>query len=115
MIWFNKDSVYSKNEFQKLFKQIEKYDRSQFDYEYSKARSTYVSYEKITDLNSSVVLAAFIGYIFSVFPNGELVNAMLPITMILFLGVRSQIYFTLPRLSMKLDIFEAVGKKKWKL
>lgn len=114
MIYFNKDSVYSEKEFQKLYDEISKYDRRKFNYKYSKAKSTFNSFEKITDLQSSVLLASLFGFVSSAYLEGRILNKFLALSLFIFLGIRAEIYFTLPRMSMKIDIYESVGRAKWK-
>ena len=111
---FNKDSVLNQKDYQDLYHEIEQYRREKFDYEYSKAKSTLLSYEKIYEVHSSVILAAALASLFTFAEGSPKWIAFSLFTAIAFILVRVGIYFILPRISMQVDIFEAVLRNKRK-
>ncbi|WP_270597367.1 hypothetical protein [Enterococcus asini] len=111
---FNKGSVLSKKDYHDLYQEIEKYKRSEFDYEYSKAKSTLLSYDKIYEVHSSVILASAFASLFTLAEGSPRWKIFSAFTILTFVAVRISIYFILPRISMKVDIFEAILRNKWK-
>lgn len=111
---FNSDSVFDRKDYQAMYQEIEQYKRQEFDYEYSKAKSTLMSFNKIYEVHSSVILAAAFASLFTIAKGSPNWGMFTLFTLLSFVMVRLEIYFILPRISMKVDIFEAVLRNKWK-
>lgn len=111
--FFNKDSVYSSQEFKDFCESIKGYKKEKFYYEMSKAKAAFYSHDKSLDIQSSVILAGAVAYLFTLQATSEPYNNFLTFTLIVLFISRSEIYFVLPRLQMKTDAFDYIEKTKW--
>ncbi|MEQ7160275.1 hypothetical protein ACK4CI_05145 [Enterococcus gallinarum] len=113
-LMFNKDSYLSQQEFTQLCEEIETQNRKTFDYNQARTIAHYTSFEKLYDIQINVILAAALGYLFSVISNKSMINGFLPFFVICFLAARLEVNYVLPRIKAKVDAYEVVGIRKWK-
>ncbi|VTT35877.1 Uncharacterised protein [Enterococcus casseliflavus] len=111
---FNNKSYLDKNEFEELCEEIKRQDRKTFDYNHSKIRTQFESFEKLYDLHINVILAAALGYLFSVVSEEVIINKFLFFLIFMFFAARLEINYVLPRMKARVDAYDVIGVKKWK-
>ncbi|MGJ0740225.1 hypothetical protein [Enterococcus casseliflavus] len=111
---FNNKSYLDKKEFEELCEEIKRQDRKTFDYNHSKIRTQFESFEKLYDLHINVILAAALGYLFSVVSEEVIINKFLFFLIFMFFAARLEINYVLPRMKARVDAYDVIGVKKWK-